>query len=170
MERIGTPVEPQSRAHLGDLLGDLLVDLVSLALNGDQARRHVVGPCAPCVRDELERFATEAREWADRVADRAVILGFPVDGRPSAIGCARALNEFPFGLVRDREAPVELALQVSDVVVHARVTLEALTAVDPVSQHLVIEILESLERWLWRFQVDSAVPVGELRRLKPAGA
>jgi len=168
MDRIGLPLESQSRAHLGGLLGELLIDVVSLALNGDQARRHVVGPCSPCVRDELGRFATEAREWADRLADRAITLGMPVDGRPSAIGSARVLKEFPFGLVRDHEATGEIALQLSDVVVHARVALEALTAVDPVSEHLVIEMLESLERWLWRFQLDSVVPVGEVRRLKPA--
>lgn len=178
MEWIKVPVENGRKGHVGELIQDLLVDLVSLALNANHARWHVIGPSLLPVREQLERLVTDLQAWADRVAERSVTLGVPVDGRPSAIGRARVLKEFPAGLVVDRQVLVEIAHEMSDVVVRARAALEPLGASDPVSQHLVIEALDGLERWLWTLQAQdidrsschSEAPVGELRQLRPAGA
>ena len=135
MEWIKVLVEDGRKGHVGDLLQDLLVDLMSLALNANHARWHVIGR-------------------------------------------ARVLKEFPAGLVVDRQVLVEIAHEMSDVVVRARTAFEPLGASDPVSQHFVIEALDGLERWLWTLQAQdidrsschSAAPVGELRQLRPAGA
>jgi hypothetical protein len=43
MERIGVRLDHDRQAHLGGLPQDLLVDLVSSALNVNQARWHAVG-------------------------------------------------------------------------------------------------------------------------------
>jgi starvation-inducible DNA-binding protein len=176
MERITVAVENGRNGHVGELLQDLLIDLVSLTLNANHARWHVIGPSLLPVRQQLVRFVTDLQAWADRVAERSITLGVPVDGRPSTIGRARVLKEFPAGLVADHQVLVEIADEMSDVVVRARAALEPLAAGDPVSQHLVIEALGGLERWMWTLQAqgmdrsgwNSEAPVGELRQLKPA--
>jgi starvation-inducible DNA-binding protein len=160
MERIGIPCEPHQRRQTSEVLQEVTVDLVVLGLSATQARWHVTGPAFVPVRRQLELLGADLRRWADLVAERAVSLGTTVDGRPAAIGRA-ALTEFPLGFIAARDAADEISRQISDVIVHARVAVEVLGVDDVVTGHLVIEVLQGLERHLWilRSQVIDPTPV-----------
>jgi starvation-inducible DNA-binding protein len=169
MNTIGIHLETQRSDEVAAHLEGLVVDLVSLSLNGKQAHWHVTGPNVLPLHNQLDGLVTNLRAWADRVAQRAVLLGFAVDARPGTIGDAKVLKKFPAGFVADRDAISEIADQLSDVVVRARAALEPLGDADPVSQHLVIEILQGLERHLWILQAqvrDVEPPWPALRSLR----
>jgi starvation-inducible DNA-binding protein len=154
MDTIGIPLETQRSDEVAEHLEGLVVDLVSLSLNGKQAQWHVTGPTSLPVHNQLDVLVTDLRAWVERVARRAVILGFAVDARPGTIGDAKALKKFPAGFVADRDAITEIGNQLSDVVVRARAALKPLGDADPVSQNLVTEILQGLEQHLWILQAQ----------------
>ena len=149
MDTIGIPLETQRSNEVADCLADLVVDLVSLGLNSKQAYWHVTGSNFLPVRLQIDGLVTDLRVWADRVAQRAVILGYAVDARPGTIGNAKTLKKLPAGFIADRDAISEIADQLSDVAVRARAALEPLGDADPVSQYLVTEIVQRLEQHLW---------------------
>lgn len=157
---IGSSLDMPRSDEVAEHLESLMVDLVSLSLNGKQAHWHVIGPRLVPVRQQLDWLVTDGWAWADRVAERAVILGFAVDGRPGNIGAAKTLKAFPTGFVADHEAITEIADQVSDVVVRARTALEPLGEADAVSHGLVTEILRGLEQHLWMLQAQGVRDAG----------
>ncbi len=154
MEAIGLPLDDERRSEAAGCLEDVMVDLVTLSLNGKQAHWHVTGRSFLPVHDQLDTLVTDTRVWTDRVAERAIALGVPVDGRPSAIVRTNALKEFPTGFVTDVEAVTEIGHQVGAVAERIRAHLDALGETDLVSQDLVIEILAGLEHHLWMLQAQ----------------
>lgn len=124
-------------------------DLVSLALTGKQAHWHVTGSNFLPVHEQLDEIVSDLRAWSDLVAERAVTLGVAVDARPSTIGGANVLKDFPAGFVADHHAVAEVADQLADVIARTRRTLAPLGEADPMSQDPVIEILRGLEHHHW---------------------
>ncbi|MGH9282463.1 MAG: Dps family protein [Acidimicrobiales bacterium] len=151
---IGAPLAAARREEAAGHLEALMVDLVSLSLNGKQAHWHVTGANFLPVHNQLDVLVADVRVWADRVAERAVALGIAVDARPATIGDANILKEFPAGFVAATAAVTEIGHQVADVAGRARATLEPLGEADLVSQDLVIEIIHGLEQHLWMLQAQ----------------
>lgn len=158
METIATPMPAQKRAKAAGFLGDLLVDLVTLGLNAKQAHWHVTGRSFLPVHEQLDALAAEVRGWADDVAERAVTLGVPVDGRPATIGAMNALKELPDGFLTDMEAVTEIGHQVTAVAERVRAGLDPMGNADLVTQDLAIEVLRGLEKHLWMLQAHVADP------------
>ena len=158
METIGARMELAKRAEAAGYLDDMLVDLVTLSLNTKQAHWHVTGRSFLPVHEQLDALTTDARAWADDVAERAVTLGVPVDGRPSTIGAMNALKELPTGFLTDVEAVTEIGHQVAAVAERIRAGLGALGEADLGSQDLVIGVLRGLEKHLWMLQAQVTGP------------
>jgi starvation-inducible DNA-binding protein len=153
---IGAPVERGSvEAVVADHLQPLLTDLTALALNGKQAHWHVTGQQFLPVHEQLDAVVTDAREWADLVAERAVALGRPVDARPEAVTATR-VQPVPDGWLPADKAVVAVASAIEGIVERTRAGLARLGELDPVSQDLVIEILRGLEKHLWMLQAQAA--------------
>jgi len=149
MEPMTLTMEEQWQEEAAGWLEPLLVDLVSLTLTGKQAHWHVTGPNFLPVHEQLDEIVSDLRTWSDLVAERAVTLGVAVDARPSTIGDANVLKDFPAGFVADHLTITEFADQLADVIARARKSLAPLGDADPVSQDLVIEILRGLEHHHW---------------------
>jgi len=149
MQTMTLTKEEHWRDEAAGWLEPLLVDLVSLALTGKQAHWHVTGPNFLPVHEQLDDIVSDLRNWSDLVAERAVALGVAVDARPSTIGDANMLTDFPAGFVAGHLAITAFADQLADVIARARKTLDPLGDADPVSQDLVIEILRGLEHHHW---------------------
>ena len=142
--------------RIGTILQDHLVDLIGLSLNAKQAHWHVTGPQFVPVHEQLDRIVDDARLWSDDVAERAVALGFDVDGRPRRVATDTVVEDFPAGFVGDAKAVLLVRDQVEAVVGRLRSSLDELGTLDPVTQDLVIGILHGLEKHLWMLRAQAS--------------
>ncbi len=129
-------------------------DFLALTLNGKQAHWHVRGRHFVPVHEQLDAIVDDAREWADLVAERAVTLGLPVDGRPGTVSETTHVVPFAEGFVEDEKVGRLDADQLSGVAEGARAAIDRLGELDLVSQDLVIEILRAREKHLWMLQAQ----------------
>jgi len=156
MEAIGAPMDAERRVAAAGHLEDLLVDLITLSLNTKQAHWHVTGRNFLPVHEHLDTLERDVRQWTDDVAERAITLGIPVDGRPGTIGAMNALKELPPGFLTDVEGVTVIGHQVATVAERLRRGLEAVGRADPASEDLMIEVLRGLEKHLWMLQAQVA--------------
>ena len=105
------------------------------------------GPAFLPLHALTDELTADLHAWSDRVAERAVALGFYVDARPSTV--AAAAGPFPIGRVTDLEAITDLVERIDTVTASARSAMDELEAADPVAHHLTIDILEGLEKHQW---------------------
>jgi starvation-inducible DNA-binding protein len=152
---IGVPGNEQYEQVVRDHLQPLLTDLTALALHGKQAHWHLTGRDFLPVHAQLDQIVGDARTWADDVAERAVTLGFVVDGRPNAVAASR-LPSTPDGFVDGDKALRVTEQQLSAAIETGRADLAELGEIDPVTQDLVIGIVQGLEKHLWMVQAQLA--------------
>jgi len=98
-------VPDTARLTAASALQKLLPELVALALNAKQAQWNVTGPAFLPLHALTDEIAADLRTWVDRVAERAVALGFTVEARPGTV--APVGGQFPAGRVSDHEAIAE---------------------------------------------------------------
>lgn len=142
--------------RVGAVLQEALVDLTDVALTGKQAHWHVRGPQFLAVHEQLDGIVDDARSWADLVAERAVTLGVPVDGRAATVAAGSAVDAFPTGFVDDAKAVALLRDALDTVVGRLRSHVDELGDADPVTQDLVIEVLGGLEKHRWMLHAQVA--------------
>ena len=75
-------VPDTARLTAASALQKLLPELVALTLDAKQAHWNVTGPAFLPLHALTDEIAADTRTWVDRVAERAVALGFTVDARP----------------------------------------------------------------------------------------
>jgi len=140
--------------EVGSQLQQLLIDFTDLSLQGKQAHWHVTGPNFESVHLQLDQIVTDARTWADTVAERAVAIGHPVNGNASPVASGSSLAPFPTGYLPAPQVVAAMAERLLKVTATARTGLLRLGELDPVSQDIVIGILELLEKHLWMIQAQ----------------
>ncbi len=150
---IGTPLDESVRATTGAQLQGLMVDLIALGLHGKQLHWHVIGKNFKSVHEQLDEVIVDARTTSDLVAERAITVGVPVDGRPAAVAKENTLPELPEGWVETDDAVERFADGVAAVVARARIAMGELE-VEPASQDLVIGVLQTFEKHLWMLQAQ----------------
>jgi starvation-inducible DNA-binding protein len=140
-------VPDTSRLIAASAMHDLLPKLVALTLNAKQAHWNVTGPTFLPLHALTDIRGADTRVWADRVAERAVALGFVVDARPGTV--AAVGGPFPGGRLSDHEAIAELVAQIDDVADTARGSLADLAEADAVAHNLVVEVVGGLDKYRW---------------------
>src|SRR5436190_23728097 len=73
------------RKEAGHLLQLTLVELIALSLIGKQLHWNIVGHGFRDLHLQLDELVDEWRELSDVVAERAVAIGYPADGRAPAV-------------------------------------------------------------------------------------
>jgi starvation-inducible DNA-binding protein len=136
---------------VGQDLQDTLVELTDLHLRAKQAHWNVVGRHFRPVHLHLDELTDEVREAADLVAERAVTIGYPVDGRPATVAKSTPLPEFPAGEVLDTEVVALITEALADVCGTVRKRVEHTEELDPATQDLLIGVLQTLEKHHWMF-------------------
>jgi starvation-inducible DNA-binding protein len=131
-----------------------MVDLVVLSLDAKQAHWNVIGEAFLPIHALTDEIARDARAWADRVAGRAVALGFTVDARAGRL--ATAAGDFPRGRLEDREAIIALVAALDRVIATGRDALDDLASSDVVSHDIVVGVLEGLEKYRWMLLAQAA--------------
>jgi starvation-inducible DNA-binding protein len=125
----------------------LVPELVALSLDAKQAHWNVTGPAFLPLHELTDEIADDARDWIDRIAERSLALGFPVDGRAAAV--ASTARDFPAGHLTDREVIGELSLSIDRVARTARGALGDFEVSDAVAHDITVEVLEGLDKYRW---------------------
>ena len=141
------PAPDTARLAAASGLQKLLPELVALSLDAKQAHWNMTGPAFLPLHALTDDIADDTRAWADRVAERAVALGFYVDARPATV--AAAARSFPLGRVSDIEAIGELVELIDGVAATARRVVDQLAPADAVGHDISVNILEGLEKYRW---------------------
>ena len=128
-------------------LQKVLPDLIALSLNAKQAHWNVTGETFLALHELTDRIADDARAWADRVAERAIALGFAVDARPSTV--AATDTPFPAGRLGHHETIAELTRTIDRVTSTARVGLGDVADIDPVAHDVLVAVVEGLDKYRW---------------------
>jgi starvation-inducible DNA-binding protein len=143
-----------ARLTANSWLQRLLPELVALSLDAKQAHWNVTGPAFLPLHALTDEIAADAREWTDRVAERALALGFPVDARARTV--ASATGEFPAGYLTDREVIGELTLGIDRAADTARRSLTDIATAEPVAHDITLDVLEGLEKYRWMLETHKA--------------
>ena len=100
---ITSTLEDAARDTTGAALQKTLVDLVDLSLVAKQAHWNLVGRQFHDVHLHLDELVDLAREYADKVAERAAAIGVSPDGRSRTVADASTVPAFAEGWARDRD-------------------------------------------------------------------
>ena len=137
-------------------LQTVLVDLIDLGLQGKQAHWNVVGPQFRSLHLELDEVVEDSRKWADEVAERLRALGVAADGRATVIAKRTGIESLPEGIIADKEVLVRVTDQLAKVAARGRASIDRLDGSDKVSEDILIEVVEGLEKHLWMFRSQQA--------------
>jgi starvation-inducible DNA-binding protein len=135
-------------------LRPLLLDLVVLSLQVKQAHWNVTGPLFDPLHGLFDRMVDQHRDWYDTVAERARALGEPAEARLVALAKESKVEEIPEGeLPGDRAVHMILA-RLEGLSARTRERLGRLGDLDPVTQDMVIGVVEGLEKQAWMLRVQ----------------
>ncbi len=137
-----------SRLTTGSTIQAMLPRLVALTLDAKQAHWNVTGPGFLQLHALTDELAADIRTWTDRLAERAIALGTPVDARPATVAAGTG-RSFPAGWVTDHETAVELAERIDPIAELIHDSLTQLELSDAVAHDAAIETLEGLEKYRW---------------------
>lgn len=133
-------------------LQGMLTDLIALGLQAKQLHWNVVGAHFKALHALFEEFAGAYGDMADEVAERMLMVNQVPDGRLSTVATKTEVKEVPAGLIKDADAVRELAERLADVIQRARRRQQAVGEVDAVTEDLLIETIQGLEKQLWMLQ------------------
>jgi len=152
---VKTAVKPRSGSReASEALAPLLADLVVLSLQSKQAHWNVTGPQFSPLHELFDAMAGEHRGWYDEVAERRRALGDPADARLAALA-GSALPELPAGTIPGDRAVALLLERVETAAARARASIDPLGESDPVTQDMVIGIVEGLEKQAWMLRAQA---------------
>jgi starvation-inducible DNA-binding protein len=137
------------RKEAGRLLQLTLVELIALSLIGKQLHWNIVGHGFRDAHLQLDELVDRWRELFDVVAERAVAIGYPVDGRAPAVVEQSELKSIDTGPTPVPKALEEVTRRLAEVDERVRERIERLGELDLPSQDVLIEVARALEKQLW---------------------
>ncbi len=132
----------------------ILVDLIALSLQTKQAHWNVRGPLFKPLHELYDEMTDQVRLWYDDVAERQRALGGASDGRPSTVARGSRLDDLPAGEVSDQDSAARVLRLVESVVGRIRGGIDEMGAKDPVTQDMLIGIVEGLEKQAWMLRAS----------------
>ena len=156
---------PETQAHLpalaeherkeaGHLLQLTLVELIALSLIGKQLHWNITGHGFRDLHLQLDELVDEWRELSDTVAERAVAIGYPADGRAPAVVEQSELRPVDPGPTAVKTAIREVVDRLAEVDERVRERLERAGEIDLSSQDVLIEVTRALEKQLWMLRSE----------------
>jgi len=133
-----------------------LIELVELALQGKQAHWNVTGPNFRSVHLELDEIVDSARLASDRVAERIVTIGQAPDGRAGTIAATAPFSRFPAGAVGTAQVVEVVGARIDELAGRLRERIGRLGEIDPVSQGILVDVDEELEKQAWMLRAQLA--------------
>lgn len=143
-----------ARDETGRLLQRSLTELIALSLIGKQLHWNIFGPGFRELHLQLDELVDEWRGLSDVVAERAVAIGFPPDGRAPAVIEQSDLDPVQAGPTTVVDAARELTTRVATVDERVRERCMRLGELDLPSQDVLVEVARMLEKQLWMIRAQ----------------
>lgn len=148
------PIDERLEATATGILQRLLTDLIDVTLQAKQAHWNVYGQNFRSVHHQLDELAETGHSYSDRLAERCLALGTPADGRVGVIAASTDLDPLPEGRIEDKRVVQLIAERLRTLSEVGRSRLDRLNQCDAVSQNLVCELMEQIEKHLWMFEAS----------------
>jgi starvation-inducible DNA-binding protein len=145
---------PPASARRGPSFRACLVDLLDLALIGKQAHWNVQGRHFRSLHGELDELVDSWHALADVVAERAVSLGAAPDGQAETIAGSSQIEPLPGGHLDGADVVALMGDRLAEVIARVRERMERIAAVDPVSEHVLVDVAATLEKQLWMLRAQ----------------
>jgi starvation-inducible DNA-binding protein len=163
---------PATRRSAIELLNEHLADAIDLQLQAKQAHWNIKGPNFTGLHELFERVASQASEYADEMAERAVALGGVARGTLQAVSGQSQLREYPLevGDWRNHVRAMQDALATFGR--GARRAIDEATALnDADTADLFTEISRGVDKSLWMVEAHVQDAPGEEKHAeKPPAA
>jgi starvation-inducible DNA-binding protein len=130
-----------------------LVELLDLTLITKQLHWNVRGTHFRSVHLQLDDIFNDLRVWTDTVAERIVTLGVPAKGQTKDVAGSK-VKPVPADFIEDHAAAVSMAEGLAASATNARLRAEKLGDVDLVSQSVLLEIIEGMEKHIWMLKAQ----------------
>lgn len=155
---ITSPLGDAERDITGKALQSTLVDLVDLHLAAKQAHWNVVGRNFREVHLHLDELVTNARDFADNVAERAATIGISPDARATTVAEGSGIPKLEAGWRNDRQVIEVVVEALGKLIRRLRARIDETDKTDLVTQDLLISIASKLEEthWMWQAKLAEA--------------
>ncbi|GAA3509296.1 starvation-inducible DNA-binding protein [Streptosporangium album] len=154
MSAITSPLNPEDKKVVAVALQGALVDLLDLSLLTKQAHWNVIGHNFRSLHLQLDKIVSAARKHADTVAERAVALGCNPDGRASTIASTTEVPQLETGYINDGKVVAAMTDILGSITRRMRERITATEEADLVTQDLLIEITQDLEKHHWMIEAQ----------------
>jgi starvation-inducible DNA-binding protein len=151
---IKSPLPPSDKEVTGNILQSTLVDLVDLSLIAKQAHWNVVGANFRSVHLQLDELVATARNYVDEVAERANSIGISPNGKAKTVVESSGLPDYPDNW-QGVEATIAAIVDIlAEEIQRLRKRIDETDKSDLVTQDLLIELAQDLEKahWMWQAQ------------------
>ncbi len=146
--RIGLPEE--ARAELVDLLNARLADMADYGLQLKQAHWNVKGLQFVALHEMWDEMAAQVNEFADLIAERAVMLGGQARGTLQVAAAGTTLPEYPVEARAARDHLSALAESLAVVANGLRAAIDQSERLgDMDTADLFTEVSRALDKQLW---------------------
>ncbi len=136
-----------------DLLQATVVELLDLYHATKQAHWNVRGPLFFPLHENFDAFSTIQLDYADRVAERALQIGAPIDGRTKTVAQTARLGDFPEGFLTGWQALTMLTERIYQVAVRIRTRTGQLSEVDETTSNVFQDLSYALDKQVWQLRV-----------------
>lgn len=145
--------ESDTKTVAGELQKEL-VELIDLSLKAKQAHWNVVGVNFRPVHLQLDEIVNDLRLWSDTVAERMSAIGVYPDGRAGTVARDSGCRDMDVGEIKDAAVIQLFADYLREFAAKTRDRAEAVAA-DPVSQNILQDIVEGVEKHQWMLRAQS---------------
>ncbi len=154
MTTIHSPLTDDAHKVVTEALRDALVDLIDLSLTGKQAHWNVTGPRFRTIHFQLDEVVDAARKHTDIVAERSATIGSPADGRAETIAHDSQLPRLDAGWIRDDDVVRTFIGLYDGIIARMRQRAHDVEHADPVSNNILLDVVEELEKQFWMWQAE----------------
>lgn len=149
------PVAPtRGSQHLHTALQQVLANLLDLQAQAKHLHWNVTGAGFRSVHALLDDVANEARNLADRTAERDRAVGGAPDGRSEAAAATSTLAEAPVGVQSAKDAVTHIVTALREAAATARASHDPIDAEDPPTGDVLNLVIETLEHLTWMAQAE----------------
>jgi starvation-inducible DNA-binding protein len=145
-------IEDRARETTVAELQKCLVDLIDLQLQTKQAHWNLIGKRFYSMHLQLDEVNKTARQASDDVAERIVALDGVADGRASTLVADSNLDALPDGRPNVEQVVTLIADRLATVAGTLRQGIERLQDVDAVSENMLQDFCQQIEKHLWMIQ------------------
>lgn len=150
------PLKTSDKEITGNALQATLADLVDLSLTAKQAHWNVVGPNFRSAHLQLDELTSTARRFVDSVAERANAIGVSPNGKAKTVVESSGLPDYPDNWQSVESTVAAIVATLAELISRLRQRIDDTDKSDLVTQDLLIEITQELEKQHWMWQAQQA--------------